>query len=87
MLIIHVHNINFTALLYTRNTCTPQYTVHYYQYIIHYSREPMFSFDLNSVVGDIAWSPYAATVFTAVTAEGKVSYCTCIEGCGLKHVC
>ena len=32
----------------------------------------MFSYDLNSVVGDIAWSPYAATVFSAVTAEGKV---------------
>ena len=37
-----------------------------------FHREPMFSYDLNSVVGDIAWSPYAATVFTAVTAEGKV---------------
>ena len=46
-------------------------TVH--QSIVHCYREPMFSFDLNSVVGDIAWSPYAATVFTAVTAEGKVS--------------
>lgn len=38
----------------------------------HTRKEPMFSYDLNSVVGDIAWSPYAATVFTAVTAEGKV---------------
>ena len=40
-----------------------------------FHREPMFSYDLNSVVGDIAWSPYAATVFTAVTAEGKVGTC------------
>ena len=32
----------------------------------------MFTFDLNSVVGDIAWSPYAATVLAAVTADGKI---------------
>ena len=32
----------------------------------------MFSYDLNSVVGDLAWSPYSATVFAAVTADGKV---------------
>ena len=32
----------------------------------------MFSFDMNSVVGDMVWSPFASTVFTAVTAEGKV---------------
>ena len=36
-------------------------------------REPLFSYDLNSVVGDIAWAPYCATVFAAVTADGKVS--------------
>lgn len=35
-------------------------------------RDPMFTFDLNSVVGDIAWSPFSATVFAAVTADGKV---------------
>ena len=32
----------------------------------------MFSYDLNSVVGDVAWSPFASTVFAAVTADGKV---------------
>ena len=32
----------------------------------------MFSFDFNSVVGDMTWSPYSATVFGAVTTEGKV---------------
>ena len=32
----------------------------------------MFTFDLSNVVGDVAWSPYCATVFAAVTAEGKV---------------
>ena len=31
----------------------------------------MFTYDLNSVVGDMAWSPYSATVFAAVTADGK----------------
>ena len=32
----------------------------------------MFTFDLNSVVGGVAWAPYSSTVFAAVTAEGKV---------------
>ena len=32
----------------------------------------MFTFDLSNVVGDVAWSPYCATEFAAVTAEGKV---------------
>ena len=31
----------------------------------------MFSFDLNNVVGDVAWAPYCSTVFAAVTAGGK----------------
>lgn len=35
-------------------------------------RDPMFTFDLNSVVGGVAWAPYCSTVFAAVTAEGKV---------------
>jgi len=35
-------------------------------------REPMFSFDLNSVVSCVAWSPYASTAFAAATADGKV---------------
>lgn len=36
------------------------------------SRKPLFSFDLNNSVGDIAWAPYSSTVFAAVTADGKV---------------
>ena len=35
-------------------------------------REPMFSYDLNCPVGDVVWSPYASTVFAAVTTDGKV---------------
>ena len=37
-------------------------------------RDPVFTFDLNSAVGDIAWAPYSSTVFAAVTADGKVLY-------------
>lgn len=37
-------------------------------------RSPMFAFDLNTAVGDVAWSPYSSTVFAAVTIDGKVSY-------------
>lgn len=32
----------------------------------------MFVYDLNSAVGDVAWSPYSSTVFAAVTIDGKV---------------
>lgn len=34
----------------------------------------MFTYDLNSPVGDVAWSPYSSTVFAAVTTSGKVIY-------------
>ena len=36
-------------------------------------RDPIFTFDLGSAVGDVAWAPYASTVFAAVTSDGKVS--------------
>ena len=35
-------------------------------------RDPMFTFDLNSMVGDMAWAPYCSTVFAAVTVDGRV---------------
>ena len=35
-------------------------------------RDPLFSYDLGSAIGNIAWAPYSSTVFCAVTAEGKV---------------
>jgi len=37
------------------------------------AREPMFTFDLGSAVGDVAWAPYSSTVFAAVTADGKAN--------------
>lgn len=33
---------------------------------------PIFSFDLGSAVGDVAWSPYSGSVFAAVTTNGQV---------------
>ncbi|KAK7116011.1 dynein intermediate chain 2, ciliary-like isoform X2 [Littorina saxatilis] len=36
------------------------------------SKKPLFCFDLNNSVGDVAWAPYSSTVFAAVTADGKV---------------
>lgn len=36
------------------------------------TKKPLFSFDLNNSVGDVAWAPYSSTVFAAVTADGKV---------------
>ncbi|KAL4659002.1 dynein intermediate chain 1, axonemal-like [Arapaima gigas] len=40
----------------------------------HTIRTPMFTFDLNSAIGDVVWSPYSSTVFAAVTTDGKVRY-------------
>ena len=38
----------------------------------HNNPKQVMSFDLNNAVGDAAWAPYSATVFAAVTADGKV---------------
>ncbi len=38
----------------------------------HGFAKPAMSFDLNSAVGDVAWSPLSTTTFAAVTSDGKV---------------
>ncbi|XP_065841953.1 dynein intermediate chain 2, ciliary-like [Oscarella lobularis] len=34
--------------------------------------DPVFTFDLNCSVRDLAWAPFSSTVFAAVTSDGKV---------------
>ena len=46
----------------------------YYVVIMHYARKPLFTFDVNAPVGDVAWAPYSSTIFAAVTMDGKVFY-------------
>ncbi|XP_052796191.1 dynein intermediate chain 2, ciliary-like isoform X3 [Mya arenaria] len=36
------------------------------------AKKPLFTFDLNNSVGDVAWAPFSSTVFAAVTADGKL---------------
>jgi len=36
------------------------------------SASPLFNFDLQSSVGEIAWSTFSSAAFTAATAEGKI---------------
>ncbi|XP_064425092.1 dynein, axonemal, intermediate chain 1, paralog 2 [Latimeria chalumnae] len=50
-------------------SCSSDWTVKIWDHTI---KTPMFTFDLNSAVGDVAWSPYSSTVFAAVTTDGKV---------------
>ncbi|XP_067938269.1 dynein intermediate chain 2, ciliary-like isoform X3 [Watersipora subatra] len=50
-------------------TCSADWTVKIWDHAV---KDPMFTFDLNSSVGDVAWAPYSSTVFAAVTADGKV---------------
>ena len=40
--------------------------------------QPVMTFDLDSPVGDVAWAPYSATVFAAVTDDGKVRPCSAL---------
>ena len=35
-------------------------------------RRPLYTFDVNSQVGDVTWAPYSSTTFAAVTIDGKV---------------
>ena len=36
------------------------------------SPAPLYTFDLSSPAGDVAWAPYSSTTFAAVTFDGKV---------------
>lgn len=51
-------------------SCSADWTVKIWDH--NYSHQPMFTFDLNSAVGDVAWAPFSSTIFGAVTADGKV---------------
>ncbi|KAF3689599.1 Dynein intermediate chain 1, axonemal Axonemal dynein intermediate chain 1 [Channa argus] len=50
-------------------SCSSDWTVKIWDHTI---KTPMFTFDLNAPVGDVAWSPYSSTVFAAVTTDGTV---------------
>lgn len=39
---------------------------------VHDSKHPVMNFDLNDSIGDVAWAPYSATVFAALTDDGRV---------------
>jgi len=51
-------------------TCSADWTVKIWDHTE--VSAPLFVFDLNGSVGDIAWAPYSSTVFAACTADGKV---------------
>ncbi|XP_034539611.1 dynein, axonemal, intermediate chain 1, paralog 2 [Notolabrus celidotus] len=50
-------------------SCSSDSTIKIWDHTIN---TPMFTFDLNAAVGDVAWSPYSSTVFAAVTTDGRV---------------
>eukprot|EP00112_Aurelia_sp_Birch-Aquarium-sp1_P015688 Seg350.19 transcript_id=Seg350.19/GoldUCD/mRNA.D3Y31 product="Dynein intermediate chain 2 ciliary" protein_id=Seg350.19/GoldUCD/D3Y31 len=50
-------------------SCSADWTVKIWDHTIS---DPIFTFDLNSSVGDVAWAPFSATVFAAVTSSGSV---------------
>lgn len=52
-------------------TCSADWTVKIWEHGSK-TKDSLFTFDLNSSVGDVAWSPYSSTVFAAVTDDGRV---------------
>jgi len=50
-------------------SCSADWTVKIWDRNFKY---PLMSFDLDNAVGDVCWSPYSSTVFSAVTSDGKV---------------
>lgn len=50
-------------------TCSADWTVRLW---LRTETRPLLTFDLGDAVGDVAWSPYGAAVFAAVTSNGKV---------------
>lgn len=38
----------------------------------HRLKYPLLYLDLGNSVGDITWSPYSSTIFSAVTSDGKI---------------
>lgn len=34
--------------------------------------QPMFTYDFDCPIGDVAWAPYSSTVFAAATTQGRV---------------
>lgn len=51
--------------------CRTLFTFFFFFFL--HCRKPLFTFDLNNSVGDVAWAPYSSTAFAAVTADGKVA--------------
>ncbi len=45
----------------------------------HDLEKPVLTFDLGQSVGDISWSPFSSSVFSAVTSDGRVSSYTFYE--------
>ncbi|PNW75678.1 hypothetical protein CHLRE_12g536550v5 [Chlamydomonas reinhardtii] len=39
---------------------------------VHDPKRAVMNFDLNDSIGDVSWAPYSATVFAAVTDDGRV---------------
>jgi len=48
-------------------SCSADWTIKLWD---HTQKSAIMSFDLGCAVGDVAWSPYSSTVFSAVTSDG-----------------
>lgn len=52
-------------------SCSADWTVRMWHQN-HRDDSPLFSFDLGTSIGCVAWAPFSSTVFACATAEGKV---------------
>lgn len=52
-------------------SCSADWTIKIWHYKIF---SPLIIFDIQSAVGDISWSPWCSTIFSAVTVNGDIKF-------------
>jgi dynein intermediate chain 1 len=52
-------------------SCSADWTIKIWHYKIY---SPLIIFDIQNAVGDIAWSPWCSTIFSAVTVNGDMKF-------------
>ncbi len=52
-------------------SCSADWTIKIWHYKVY---QPLIIFDMQNAVGDVAWSPWCATIFAAVTVQGDMKF-------------
>jgi dynein intermediate chain 1, axonemal len=52
-------------------SCSADWTIKIWHYKVF---QPLIIFDMQNAVGDVAWSPWCSTIFSAVTVQGDMKF-------------